>query len=82
MDYVGYLAIAGIVGFVGWLIWLGYATSEVKDEVEKIKAELPTPSDLKKLKKAELVSLAEEHSIMVDMKSTKARIIEEINASR
>ena len=83
MEYVGYLAILGILGFVGWLIWLGYATTEVKDEVEEVKSKLLlTEAEVKKLTKAKLVELADSLDIMVDPKSTKKLIVEEIEKHR
>jgi hypothetical protein len=83
MEYVGYFAILAILGFVGWLIWLGYATTEVKNEVEETKAKLLlTEAEVKKLTKAKLVELADSIDVMVDPKSTKKLIIEEIEKSR
>jgi len=78
MDAIGYVAILFFGAFVVWAFFLG----KEKDAIEEIKKELPTPEELKKLKKAELATLAEEHGIMVDPKSTKAVIIKEIDSFR
>ena len=83
MEYVGYLAILALLCFVGWLVWLGYATTEVKKDVEEVKTKLLlTEAEVKKLTKTKLVELADSLDIMVDPKSTKKLIIEEIEKSR
>ena len=83
MEYVGYLAILAIIAFAGWLVWLGYATTEVKSEVEEVKTKLLlTEAEVKKLTKAKLVELADSLDIMVDPKSTKKLIVEEIEKHR
>lgn len=83
MELIGYLAILGLLGFVGWLIWLGYATTEVKDDLEEVKTKLLlTEAEVKKLTKAKLVELADSLDITVDPKSTKKLIVEEIEKHR
>ncbi len=83
MELIGYLAIVSLLGFVGWLIWLGYATTEVKDEIEEVKTKLLlTEAEVKKLTKAKLVELADSLDITVDSKSTKKLIVEEIEKHR
>ena len=82
MEALGYVAILFFLGFTVWAFFLKSEADEVREEIAEMKASLPSKSELNKLKKAELVSLAEEHDIMVDMKSTKARIIEEIEKSK
>ena len=92
MELLGYIIIAAVAGFLGWLVYLGYKSTEFKDTIEDIKEEIdeieefidniPTPSELKKMTKAKLAEVAKEHGIMVDVKSTKKVIIEEIESKR
>ena len=96
MELIGYIILASIVGFIGWVSYLGIKSKEFKDTVEDIKEELdeieeeieeiiesiPTPDELKKMTKAKLAELAAKHGIMVDVKSTKKVIIEEIESNR
>jgi len=83
MDIMITLSVLATLGFAGWLCWLGYATTEVKDEVEEIKSNLLlTEAEVKKLTKAKLVELADSLDIMVDPKSTKKLIVEEIERHR
>lgn len=82
MDYVGYVAILALLGFGGWLVWLAKATLLATKSPEEVKEDLPSNADLKKLKKAELVELAGQRDILVDIKSTKAVIISEIESKR
>ena len=92
MELIGYTALAGLLCVGGWLIYLGTKSKEFKDTVEDIKEEIdeieeliesiPTITELKKMTKAKLAELAKEHGIMVDVKSTKKVIIEEIESNR
>ena len=52
------------------------------DKEEEVAVQLPSSAELKKLKKAELVELAASKDIFVDIKSTKAVIIKEIDSKR
>ena len=52
------------------------------DNNEEVSVQLPSSAELKKLKKAELVELAASKHIFVDIKSTKAVIIKEIDSNR
>ena len=52
------------------------------DNNEEVSLQLPSSAELKKLKKAELVELAASKDIFVDIKSTKAVIIKEIDSNR
>ena len=58
-----------------------FTIEKTDDTVQEIKKSLPTAEELNKLKKADLVTLAGANGIIVDPKSTKAVIIEEIVAS-
>ena len=77
------LTVLVTLAFCGWLFWRGHATSEVKGEVEGVKTKLLlTEAEVKKLTKAKLVELADSLDIMVDPKSTKKLIVEEIEKHR
>ena len=75
MDIMVYVFMAVAVGvLVLWYV-LG-------DNNEEVSVQLPSSAELKKLKKAELVELAASKDIFVDIKSTKAVIIKEIDSKR
>ena len=79
MDLLVWFFFALVVGVVGFLV---FTIEKTDHSVKEIKKNLPTKEELNKLKKADLVTLAGANDIIVDIKSTKAKIIEEINASR
>ncbi len=64
------------------------ATSELGTSVDEssnstiVKKELPSPSALKRLTKAELVALGEEHDLTLTMKDTKQTLLEQLETLR
>ncbi|GIR01782.1 MAG: hypothetical protein CM15mP11_05380 [Gammaproteobacteria bacterium] len=52
---------------------LGSSESDVK---EKSSVELPSPSAIKAMKKADIVSTAKEHGLELDITNTKAQLLE------
>ena len=70
-----------IVGGLGWLVF-SEGVKGVGEDISEIKSQLPSSEELSKLTKAKLVDLAKEHNIIVDIKSTKKVIIEEIESNR
>ena len=75
MDIMLYvLGAVAVAVFVLWFV-LG-------DKEEEVAVQLPSSDELKKLKKAELVELAASKNIFVDIKSTKAVIIKEMESNR
>ena len=71
------LYVLGAVTVVIFVLWFVLDGKE-----EEVVVQLPSSVELKKLKKAELVELAASKKIFVDIKSTKAVIIKEIESSR
>ena len=71
------LYVLGAVTVVIFVLWFVLDGKE-----EEVVVQLPSSVELKKLKKAELVELAASRNIFVDIKSTKAVIIKEIESSR
>jgi hypothetical protein len=83
MEYLGYVALFTLLAMVGYAIWVGFAATEVQDEVEEVKTKLLlTESEVKKLTKPKLLELAESLSVSVDPKSTKVTIVKEIEKVR
>ena len=75
MDIMVYILMVVAAFFLaGWYV--------LDNKEEEVVVQLPSSAELKKLKKAELVKLAVSNGIFVDIKSTKAIIIEEINSNR
>jgi hypothetical protein len=73
-EFLSYLVVIVSVGaLVFWFL--------IGDEEGPV-VQLPSSDELKKLKKAELVELADSYDIFVDIKSTKAVIIKEIELHR
>ena len=55
----------------------GGLTGSSKTEVEeKPSAELPSPSAIKAMKKADIVATAKEHGLELDISNTKAQLLE------
>ena len=52
---------------------IGSSESDVK---EKSSVELPSPSAIKAMKKADIVSTAKEHGLELDITNTKAQLLE------
>ena len=52
---------------------IGSSESDVK---EKSSVELPSPSAIKAMKKADIVSTAKEHGLELDISNTKAQLLE------
>ena len=78
MDLLAWFFLALVVVGLGVLL---FSIEKTDDTVQEIKKNLPTAEELNKLKKADLVTFAGANGIIVDPKSTKAVIIEEIIAS-
>ena len=75
MDIMLYLfGIVAVAIFVLWFV-LG-------DKEEEVAVQLPSSAELKKLKKAQLLDLCQSSGITVDAKSTKAKILEEVEKNR
>ena len=70
------LYVLGAVAVAVFVLWF------VLGDKEGVSVQLPSSDELKKLKKAELVELAASKNIFVDIKSTKAVIIKEMESSR
>ena len=70
------LYVFGAVAVAVFVLWF------VLGDKEEVAVQLPSSDELKKLKKAELVKLAASKNIFVDIKSTKAVIIKEIESNR
>ena len=70
------LYVLGAVAVAVFVLWF------VLGDKEEVAVQLPSSDELKKLKKAELVKLAASKNIFVDIKSTKAVIIKEMESSR
>jgi|SaaInlStandDraft_1057018.scaffolds.fasta_scaffold121706_2 biopolymer transport protein ExbD len=70
------LYVLGAVAVAVFVLWF------VLGDKEEVAVQLPSSDELKKLKKAELVELAASKNIFVDIKSTKAVIIKEMESSR
>ena len=73
--------------------WFFISSADVKEElneveqsveevVKEVKKTLPTASELKKMTKAKLVELINEKSLDIDVKKTKAKILEELEELR
>ena len=57
-------------------IFGGLTGSSETDVKEKSSVELPSPSAIKAMKKADIVSTAKEHGLELDIKNTKAQLLE------
>ena len=58
----------------------GGLTGSSKTEVEeKPSAELPSPSAIKAMKKADIVATAKEHGLELDISNTKAQLLESVS---
>ena len=57
-------------------IFGGLAGSSESDVKEKSSVELPSPSAIKAMKKADIVSTAKEHGLELDITNTKAQLLE------
>ena len=57
-------------------IFGGLTGSSKSDVKEKSSVELPSPSAIKAMKKADIVSTAKEHGLELDIKNTKAQLLE------
>ena len=78
MEALAWLFLILIVGVMGFLV---FSIERGHEDVKAVKSSLPTEEELKKLKKADLVTFAGANGISVDPKSTKAVIIEAIKNS-
>ena len=72
------LYVLGAVAVAVFVLWFVLGDKEK----EEVAVQLPSSDELKKLKKAELVKLAASKNIFVDIKSTKAVIIKEMESNR
>ena len=57
-------------------IFGGFIGSSKSDVKEKSSVELPSPSAIKAMKKADIVSTAKEHGLELDISNTKAQLLE------
>ena len=57
-------------------IFGGLTGSSESDVKEKPSVELPSPSAIKAMKKADIVSTAKEHGLELDISNTKAQLLE------
>ena len=57
-------------------IFGGLTGSSESDVKEKSSVELPSPSAIKAMKKADIVSTAKEHGLELDITNTKAQLLE------
>merc|ERR1712100_360324 len=57
-------------------IFGGLSGSSESDVKEKSSVELPSPSAIKAMKKADIVSTAKEHGLELDITNTKAQLLE------
>ena len=57
-------------------IFGGLIGSSETDVKEKSSVELPSPSAIKAMKKADIVSTAKEHGLELDITNTKAQLLE------
>ena len=57
-------------------IFGGFTSSSETDVKEKLSVELPSPSAIKAMKKADIVSTAKEHGLELDISNTKAQLLE------
>ena len=57
-------------------IFGGFTGSSKSDVKEKSSVELPSPSAIKAMKKADIVSTAKEHGLELDISNTKAQLLE------
>ena len=57
-------------------IFGGLTGSSESDVKEKSSVELPSPSAIKAMKKADIVSTAKEHGLELDISNTKAQLLE------
>ena len=57
-------------------IFGGFTGSSESDVKEKPSVELPSPSAIKAMKKADIVSTAKEHGLELDITNTKAQLLE------
>ena len=81
MDMMATLIVIATLAFAGGLLYVMLKSS--KSEVEKVVPKLLlTEVEVKKLTKVKLVELADSLDIMVDPKSTKKLIVEEIEKNR
>ena len=81
MDMMATLIVIATLAFAGGLLYFMLKSS--KSEVEKVVPKLLlTEAEVKKLTKPKLVELADSLDIMVDSKSTKKLIVEEIEKNR
>ena len=57
-------------------IFGGLTSSSETDVKEKLSVELPSPSAIKAMKKADIVASAKEHGLELDISNTKAQLLE------